>query len=68
MMLFKYPMNKYLLTFGLLGLIFTSCEDNPQEKDAAIVSDTLFTKTDPAETGFDFTNTVVNQKDFNIFK
>ena len=68
MILFKYPMNKLFFCAGLLSLVLISCKDTPENEQTEELAATLFTKTDPAETGFDFTNTVVNQKDFNIFK
>jgi hypothetical protein len=53
----------------VLGIIVNSCES---EKKKQLIDDntseTLFTLTNPEDTGIDFTNTVVNQKDMNIFK
>tara|TARA_R110002033_G_scaffold68856_1_gene120085 strand:- start:5929 stop:9258 length:3330 start_codon:yes stop_codon:yes gene_type:complete len=53
----------------MLGIIVNSCES--EKKKEAITdntNETLFTLTNPTDTGIDFTNSVVNQKDMNIFK
>ena len=54
----------------LAGLAFAlSCSDEkPGNGLEQEVENPLFTLLDPQESGFDFTNEVVNQKNFNIFK
>jgi len=53
----------------VLVIIVNSCESekkkNPIDNNA---NAPLFTLTNPEDTGIEFTNTVTNQKDFNIFK
>ena len=58
-------MKKYIVIF-INFLILISCQ-NPEEIKSNS-SDTLFKLLDNSESGIDFTNTVINQKDFNIFK
>ena len=61
---------KYISSFlFIVALLLTSCEQAAkQEKNDTLKSPTLFSLMSPEETGFDFTNKVVNQKNFNIFK
>lgn len=59
-----------ICSLALLGFLF-SCNTN-EEKDitqeTAVNKNTLFTQMPSSETGIAFTNKVVNQPDFNIFK
>ncbi len=53
----------------ILVVMVCSCEsDKAKSSKDGNTSKTLFTLTDPKDTGIDFTNTVINQKDLNIFK
>ena len=58
----KYKINLIISVF-ILALL-TSCQNEQQDEP----KDTLFTALTPEETGVEFVNTVVNQKNFNIFK
>ncbi|MGO4912724.1 VCBS repeat-containing protein [Leeuwenhoekiella sp. W20_SRS_FM14] len=56
----------YILSFSLL---ITSCKKNKSENEESLPeTPKLFSLLDPSETGLDFTNTITNSKDFNIFK
>lgn len=57
---YKIKLVGYVFIFALM----TGCQNEPQEE----TKDTLFTALSPEETGVQFVNTVVNQKNFNIFK
>ena len=61
---------KNLISLILIPALFLSSCEQPvnQENVADENSDTLFSLMSPEESGFDFTNKVVNQKNFNIFK
>ncbi len=56
-----------LAASGILGLISCSGEST-QDPAQQEVENPLFALLDPEESGFDFFNEVVNQKNFNIFK
>jgi len=66
----KYQRNKEvrssirLFISAIILTVFTACQGNKEE----IKKDTLFTVLSPEETGIQFVNEVVNQKNFNIFK
>lgn len=61
--------SKRFLTFFLLVALLISCTSDKKEKASdKEQKETLFTLLPAAETGIDFTNKVVNQKNFNIFK
>ncbi|SFZ92761.1 Repeat domain-containing protein [Flaviramulus basaltis] len=52
-----------------LAIFINSCKsDKKKIQDLKNDKQTLFTLTSPKETGIDFVNKVVNNKDFNIFK
>jgi hypothetical protein len=52
-----------------MSVIFYSCENDKKSQPITENSnETLFTLTNPEETGIDFTNKVINQKEMNIFK
>ena len=57
---YKIKLVGYVFIFALM----TGCQNERQEE----TKDTLFTALSPEETGVQFVNTVVNQKNFNIFK
>ena len=58
-----------LLIAIMLGIIVNSCESDKKKAPITdITNEPLFTLTNPEDTGIDFTNSVVNQKDMNIFK
>lgn len=58
-----------LLLVIILVVIVCSCEsDKKNVSKEEKKTETLFTLTNPEDTGIDFTNTVINQKDLNIFK
>ncbi|HEY5688139.1 MAG TPA: VCBS repeat-containing protein [Yeosuana sp.] len=61
-----------LQKIAILVLLAFGCYSCKNDGDGNAVSlanpDVLFTLTDPEQTGIDFTNTVINQKDYNIFK
>ena len=59
----KRSYNNYILLACIFALLI-SCQGNEEETP----KDTLFTSMTPEETGIQFENTVVNQKNFNIFK
>jgi hypothetical protein len=65
----KISSNIFLCACFFLLLVFTSCKDN---EPAAMSPDegkmTLFSLLTSGETGINFNNKVVNQKNFNIFK
>ena len=53
----------------IVVMLLTSCEQSTkQEINDDPTSPTLFSLMSPEESGFDFMNKVVNQKNFNIFK
>lgn len=53
----------------IVAILLTSCEQSTkQEINDDPTSPTLFSLMSPEESGFDFMNKVVNQKNFNIFK
>jgi len=55
--------------FLLVSIFFFSCNSNKgEEQKKEEKKNTLFTLLSSEETGIDFINKVVNQKDFNIFK
>ena len=66
----KYQMSKEVISnirlfFSAITLtLLMGCQGSKEE----IKKDTLFTAMSPEETGIQFVNTVVNQKNFNIFK
>lgn len=63
----NFRLFKHLVIFLISTTLFYSCESKEEQntnKDKA----TLFSLLTPEETGIDFINEVVNQKDFNIFK
>ncbi len=66
----KYQMNKEvrssisLFISAITLTLLMACQGDKEE----IKKDTLFTALSPEETGIQFVNTVVNQKNFNIFK
>ena len=57
-----------IITIITLFIIFISCTSKKQETIDDKERDTLFTMLSAEETGIEFTNTVENQKNFNIFK
>ncbi|ULC59059.1 VCBS repeat-containing protein [Flaviramulus sp. BrNp1-15] len=58
----------FLLLFSL-AVFINSCKSDKKEKtEVDNKKETLFTLMSPAETGINFVNKVVNQKNFNIFK
>lgn len=61
---------KYFTSLSfIVALLLASCEQSAnQEIQDEPNSPTLFSLMSPEESGFDFTNKVVNQKNFNIFK
>ena len=61
--------NIWFLIIAVIGFFVCSCESDKQ--GSAPMEETqnkLFTLTDPNKTGIDFTNTVINEKEYNIFK
>lgn len=54
----------YLLLFALL----IACKKNNEKPVENSIDNTLFTLLPPEETGVNFVNKIVNQKNFNIFK
>ena len=60
------PFRIGLLLFSFLT--FAACQKEEANQDEQQIANPLFTELDPAESGMIFTNTVENQKDFNIFK
>ncbi len=54
----------------LTGFTIYTCNSDKEEasKKEVVKQETLFTSMMPEQTGIDFVNTVVNQKNFNIFK
>ncbi len=65
LLIFKYSIGIFLI------LIFSGCQPKKEEAietSAKTGENTLFTLVPSEETGLDFINTVVNKKDFNIFK
>jgi enediyne biosynthesis protein E4 len=63
----NFRLFKHFVIFLISTTLFYSCESKEEQntnKDKA----TLFSLLTPEETGIDFINEVVNQKDFNIFK
>ncbi|MDC7994255.1 CRTAC1 family protein [Altibacter sp. HG106] len=53
----------------ILATSLLSCNHNSEESQPSTAeTPSLFTKLSAEDSGLDFTNTVVNQKDFNIFK
>ena len=65
----KFKLFRGLTIFMISTTLFFSCESKKEEelKTKENVA-TLFTLLTPEETGIDFINVVVNQKNFNIFK
>jgi len=66
----KLQLLKYSICVVMTAL-FCGCqskEDETIETSAKTDENTLFSLLSPEETGLDFINTVVNKKDFNIFK
>ena len=62
---------KFIKTLTLLSfcLLIGSCENkSTDKKDITPEKPKLFSLLEPSETGLDFTNTIANSKDFNIFK
>lgn len=52
-----------------LALMLNSCNsDKKEEQRPEVTNKPLFLLTNPEDTGIDFTNEVINQKDMNIFK
>ncbi len=65
----KLPRN--ILIISLFVSVFSSCESNKNETNEDLYAEdknTLFTLMSPEDSGMDFMNEVINQKDFNIFK
>ena len=59
----------YRLLVSLLSLLLLfSCKSKTEKPTVQKKGQTLFSLLSPEQTGIDFTNKVVNQKDFNIFK
>lgn len=66
---YQFQMNRFIFLTLLLVFFFTACQQPSEaEKSPAAQKEKLFTLMSPEETGFDFTNMVENQKNFNIFK
>jgi len=65
----KFKLFRGLTIFMISTTLFFSCESKKEEelKTKENIA-TLFTLLSPEETGIDFINEVVNQKNFNIFK
>jgi len=63
----KCQLFKGLTIFLISIILFSACESK-EELKANEDEKTLFSLLTPEETGIDFINEVVNQKDFNIFK
>ena len=61
-------MNKFFYLSAVFMLILIGCKESTEETEEVNTETALFTKMAAEDTGFDFTNTVINQKDFNIFK
>jgi len=69
-MIMKLQLMKYSICIVMLALFF-GCESKKEEAietTAKTDENTLFSLLSPEKTGLDFINTVVNKKDFNIFK
>ncbi|MBQ4820823.1 VCBS repeat-containing protein [Aquimarina sp. MMG016] len=60
-------MNKLIYGCFIL-LLLISCDKKNNEVEVIVDKETLFTKLSPETTGVNFTNTVHNERDFNIFK
>src|SRR5210317_336931 len=56
-----------VVSFGV-SFIWSCSKEEPVDEMKNEVKNPLFTLLDPEDSGFDFTNEVVNQKNFNIFK
>jgi len=65
----KFKLTKGTVIFLLCTILFFSCETK-KDVDLKTIDDipTLFSLLSPEETGIDFINEVVNEKDFNVFK
>ncbi|MDT0643248.1 VCBS repeat-containing protein [Zunongwangia sp. F363] len=70
--MFKNFKNQYLALSVLLLITCLSCSDEEKiveaNKKEEVKKDVLFTRMSPDSTGIDFTNTVKNEKEFNIFR
>ena len=51
----------------LISLFFVNCSQKGKN-DSENLKETLFTRLDTSQTGINFTNSIENEKDFNIFK
>src|SRR5690606_36238385 len=58
----------HLLIPCFLSILFGSCKQQGETPETPLDPPTLFTLLGAERTGIDFENTVVNQKDLNIFK
>jgi len=66
---YQLQMKNIIPLLLILTILFYSCKkNNSSENLAKNDTETLFSLMSPEKTGFDFINTVVNQKEFNIFK
>ncbi|SFU29090.1 Repeat domain-containing protein [Pustulibacterium marinum] len=60
-------MKKYLI-YSFIIIAFSQCaKDQSETSSETAPKNTLFTKLNNDEIGIDFTNTIENQKDFNVF-
>ena len=66
--LFTRTIKGSLLIFSGMFIAVSCSGEKATEAENAEVENPLFTLLDPEESGFDFLNEVVNQKNFNIFK
>ena len=57
-----------LLIIAGVIIVLSCSKETPNEEAVNEVANPLFSLLDPEDSGFDFTNEVVNQKTFNIFK
>ncbi|SDD57427.1 Repeat domain-containing protein [Pricia antarctica] len=58
---------KIVLLFGVLAGLLSCTSDTKETPNNVEQKETLFTMLPATETGIDFTNKVINEKDFNIF-
>lgn len=65
-----YQINHRLALVIFLGVAIYACQSDKQTShtSAAVKQESLFTSMSPEQTGIDFVNAIVNQKNFNIFK
>ena len=67
--MFPFKNTSTLVFLGLVTILFGACNENRTDTIKPVdTSPTLFTLLDATKTNITFENTIVNQKDFNIFK